>query len=414
MPGRTMEQAIQILAKLMKCDEGQAKLFIQKAPIPLKKTMPLDMANQYKEKLELTGIECMLKAVEPVNTLSLEEEKPLAPANTGLSMVPESTESDSGLGLVGEPTSTSGGFAAGGLSLVSDGSEEKASPQQGVAAMANAAFTCPKCNLQQEKAEQCVSCGIFFHKYEQQRAMAAGNSGAVLATAGGPDVVDDDYDDDDDDEEITPLTSEEVNKLLKNTYGLLGLTLLFSTFTAYLGLNQDPYSYSRIMVFVVSVILMFATFGLRNSVWGLVSIFAFTGWMGYWMGPIIGFYLEMENGGTIITTAAGMTAMAFFGLSAYVLATKRDFSFMENFLFAGLIVCIIGGLLACFSSIPAMMLAVCAIGVLVFCGYILYDTSQLIHGGETNYIVATVSLYLDVINLFLYLMHILGALSGDD
>ena len=147
---------------------------------------------------------------------------------------------------------------------------------------------------------------------------------------------------------------------------------------------------------------------------GLVSIFAFTGWMGYWIGPTLNFYLKFSNGGTLIALAAGMTATVFFSLSAYAMLSKKDFSFMGSFLFVGLVVLILGFLTMFIANIPGLYLALSAMGVLIFSGYILYDTSRMIHGGETNYIMATVNLYLDIINLFLDLLHLLSAFAGEE
>lgn len=210
------------------------------------------------------------------------------------------------------------------------------------------------------------------------------------------------------------MGSEKVKKLIKNTYNLLGATLVVSAVAAFIGMGQSMEGVSNLMVLIVSLVLLGVTYFTRNSVYGIVSIFAFTGWMGYWIGPVLSFYLTFSNGAELIGTAAGMTAVVFFGLSGYVLLSKRDFSFMGSFLFAGLVVVIAGLLFSLFFNIPGIQLAISCIAVLIFSGYILYDTSEMIHGGETNYIMATVSLYLDIINLFLHLLRILAAFTGED
>ena len=221
-------------------------------------------------------------------------------------------------------------------------------------------------------------------------------------------------DDDEDLDDEVDFGSEEVKKLLKNTYMLLSATLFFSVITAAIGMSQDIANVSGLLIFVISLVLLGITYATRNSVAGLVSIFAFTGWMGYWMGPIISFYLMFENGAELVATAGGLTTLVFLSLSGYVLKSKRDFSFLGSFLFAGLVVVVGGLLISLFFNIPGFVLAISVVGVLVFSGYILYDTSQMIHGGETNYIMATVNLYLDIINLFLHLLRILAALAGED
>lgn len=205
----------------------------------------------------------------------------------------------------------------------------------------------------------------------------------------------------------------EQNKVLRNTYALLSLTLIFSAITAGVSLVLQLPHPGVIISLVGFFGLYFLTAKLRNSVWGLPSIFALTGFMGYTLGPIVGYYLSMPGGGTIVMNAMGMTGIIFLGLSAYVLTTRKSFSFMGGFLMVGMLLAFVASLGAIFFEIPALALAVSAMCVLLMSGFILYETSNIIHGGETNYIMATVSLYISIYNLFTSLLHLLGFLSED-
>jgi modulator of FtsH protease len=160
--------------------------------------------------------------------------------------------------------------------------------------------------------------------------------------------------------------------------------------------------------------LLFATSKFRNSGLGLVSVFALTGFMGYTLGPILNAYLSLANGGQIVTTAMGGTGLIFLGLSGYALASRKDFSFMGGFLMVGILVAFLGGLAAVFLEMPMLSLAVSAMFVLLMSGLILFETSNIIHGGETNYIMATVSLYVSIFNLFTSLLHLLGFMGGEE
>jgi len=160
--------------------------------------------------------------------------------------------------------------------------------------------------------------------------------------------------------------------------------------------------------------LLFATAKFRNSSMGLVFVFALTGFMGYTLGPILNSYLGMANGGQIVMTAMAMTGAIFLGLSGYALVTRKDFSFMGSFLMVGIIVGFLAGLAAVFFSMPALSLTVSAVFVLLMSGLILYETSNIIHGGETNYIMATVTLYVSIFNLFTSLLHLLGFMNGEE
>jgi modulator of FtsH protease len=197
------------------------------------------------------------------------------------------------------------------------------------------------------------------------------------------------------------------NKVLKNTYFLLSLTLLFSAVVAYwsMSLNFRP---GLLMFLIGAYGLMFLTYRLKNSPWGLVTTFAFTGFMGFTLGPILSYYLQLPNGGQLIGNALGLTGVTFLGLSGYALVSRKDFSFLSGFLFAGFIVLVGAMLLGFFTNIAGLQLAISAGFVLFSSAVILYQTSAIIHGGETNYIVATITLYLSIYNLFVSLLNILG------
>lgn len=204
------------------------------------------------------------------------------------------------------------------------------------------------------------------------------------------------------------------NKVLRNTYLLLGMTFIFSALTAYMAMVSGARP-MNILIFIIGTYgLMFLTNVLKNSVWGLVSVFAFTGFMGYTLGPILGFYMSSySNGAQLITTALGGTGLIFFALSGYVLTTKKNFSYLGGFLFVAVMIAFLAMIASIFFQIPALALIISAAFVLISSGLILYQTSEIIHGGETNYISATVSLYVSIYNLFLSLLNLLGAFSGE-
>jgi len=206
----------------------------------------------------------------------------------------------------------------------------------------------------------------------------------------------------------------ERHAVLRNTYALLSLTLLWSAGAALFGTTLGFSLFGFIALIVLGFLALFATLAFRNSGWGLVGIFAFTGIEGMSLGPVLQHYSHLANGPEIIALSAGLTGIIFLGLSGYVLTTKKDFSFLGGFLFSGLLALILLGLVAMFFPMPAMELAMAALGVLIFSGYILYDTSELLSGGETNYIVATLHLYLDILNLFLDLLRLISAVESDD
>ena len=205
------------------------------------------------------------------------------------------------------------------------------------------------------------------------------------------------------------------NKLVRNTYILLSMTLLFSAFTAGLSVVLN-FPYMGPLVTLGGYFgLLFLTTHQRNSAWGLLSVFALTGFMGLTLGPMINAYMSYySNGAQLVMTAMGGTGVIFLGLSGYALTTRKDFSFMGGFIMVGVLVAFLGGIGAMIFSLPALALAVSAMFILLMSGFILYHTSAMVHGGETNYIMATVSLYIAIYNLFVSLLHILGAFGGDD
>ncbi|HQU89250.1 MAG TPA: Bax inhibitor-1/YccA family protein [Denitromonas sp.] len=203
------------------------------------------------------------------------------------------------------------------------------------------------------------------------------------------------------------------NKVIRNTYMLLSVTLLFSALTAGVSMALALPHPGMIITLVGYFGLLFLTSKLRNSAGGILAVFALTGFMGYTLGPIISHYLNMPNGTQTVMTAMGATGAIFLGLSAYALTTRKDFSYMGGFLMVGIIVAFLAGLGAIFFSIPALSLTVSAAFVLLMSGLILYETSNIIHGGETNYIMATVTLFVSIFNLFTSLLHLLGFMNDD-
>ncbi len=204
------------------------------------------------------------------------------------------------------------------------------------------------------------------------------------------------------------------NKVLKNTYMLLGMTLLFSAATAGMSMAMGLGQGAALVLMLVGFGLLFVVNRTADSSKGLIAIFAFTGVMGASIGPMLNYYLAMPNGPSLVMQALGGTAVVFFGLSAYALTTRKDFSYMGGFLMVGLLVAVVAMIANIFLNIPALSLTISAAIVMIMSGLILFDTSRIINGGETNYIRATVSLYLDIYNLFIHLLHLLTAFSGDD
>ena len=207
----------------------------------------------------------------------------------------------------------------------------------------------------------------------------------------------------------------EVNQVLRNTYALLAMTLLFSAGTAALSMALDLPHPGIIITMAGYFGLLFLTSKFSNSAWGILFVFALTGFMGLTLGPILNFYIHsIHNGGQLVMTALGGTGLIFFGLSAYALVSRKDFSFMGGMLMAGILVAFLASLATLFFPMPGLQIAVSAMFILLMSGMILFQTSEIIHGGENNYILATVTLYVSIFNLFLSLLQILGIFGGDD
>lgn len=204
----------------------------------------------------------------------------------------------------------------------------------------------------------------------------------------------------------------QTNKLVKNTYILLSVTLMFSAVTAFTSIAlQASFGTAFVATLVGIGLLWFVLPKTANSATGIPVLFGITGLLGFGLGPIIGHYLTVNP--SIVMTALGGTGAIFLGLSGYALTTRKDFSFMGGFLMVGLVVVIGAAILNIFFAMPAVFLAINAAIVMIMSGLILYQTSALIHGGETNYIMATAGLFLSILNLFTALLHLLGVL-GDD
>jgi len=204
------------------------------------------------------------------------------------------------------------------------------------------------------------------------------------------------------------------NKVIRNTYSLLSMTLMFSALTAGASMALNLPHPGLILTLVGYFGLLFLTSKFRDTGLGLAFVFALTGFMGYTLGPILNAYMGMANGAQIVTTAMAGTGAIFLGLSGYALTSRKDFSFMGGFLVTGILVAFLAGLGAMVFEMPGLSLAVSAMFVLLMSGLILYETSNIIHGGETNYIMATVTLYVSIFNLFTSLLHLLGFMSGDE
>ncbi len=204
----------------------------------------------------------------------------------------------------------------------------------------------------------------------------------------------------------------QTNKVIRNTYILLSMTLLFSAVTAFIGVATGASFGMALGANILAIVLLwFVLPRTANSASGIPVIFAFTGLLGYGLGPLLSYYLAMNP--EIVMVAMGGTGAIFLALSGYALTTRKDFSFMAGFLMVGIFVVLGASLLNIFLGIPALALAVSAAVILVMSGLILFQTSAIIHGGETNYIMATASLFLSILNIFTALLQILGAFSDD-
>lgn len=204
------------------------------------------------------------------------------------------------------------------------------------------------------------------------------------------------------------------NKVIRNTYMLLTMTLVTSAITAFAAMKANAGLVNPILMLVVFIGFPFIIYKFRNSAIALLLTFVFTGFMGYVLGPILNLYLGLANGPQIVTGALGTTAVMFLGLSGYALTTQRDFSFMRGFLFIGFLVMLGAIVLNLFLQIPALSLTISSAMVLLISAAILYDTSRMVNGGETNYILMTVSLYANIYVLFIHLLNLFAFFSGRD
>ena len=212
----------------------------------------------------------------------------------------------------------------------------------------------------------------------------------------------------------TQVEQQEVSRVLRNTYGLLAMTLAFSGVVAYFAQQMNAKPLGFVVMLVGFYGLFFLAAKLRNSPWGLLVAFALTGFMGYSLGPMLNRYLDMPNGSEVVSSAFAMTALVFCGLSAYVLTTRKDMSFLAGFITAGFFVLLGAVAASFFFEISGLQLAISAGFVLFSSACILFQTSAIIQGGERNYIMATISLYISIYNLFVSLLQILGVVSSND
>ncbi len=217
----------------------------------------------------------------------------------------------------------------------------------------------------------------------------------------------------------TGTVATEQNKVLRNTYMMLAMTMIPTIIGAFIGLSVN-FSFmaehpvmGALLMFGAMMGLLFAVSALRNSVWGIVALLGFTFVAGVFLGPILQVALHLKNGAQLVGMAAGGTGLIFFTLATIATVTKKDFSFMGKFLFIGVVLLVVASLANLFFAIPALSLTISAIAVLIFSAYILYDISQIVNGGETNYVMATMGLYLDIYNIFVNLLSLLMAFSGE-
>jgi len=211
---------------------------------------------------------------------------------------------------------------------------------------------------------------------------------------------------------ITRESALSTNKVLRNTYALLSVTLIFSAFAAIASTFMNiGYGASMACSFGALALIWFVLPRTANSAAGIAVVFAFTGLLGFGLGPVLNHYLNMANGAEIIATAMGGTAIIFLGLSGYALTTQRDFSFLGGFLFAGIIVLVLASIASFFLQMPGLNLAISAAAIMIFSGFLLFETSRIVNGGETNYVLATSSIFLSIYNIFTSLLHLLGIAS---
>jgi modulator of FtsH protease len=215
--------------------------------------------------------------------------------------------------------------------------------------------------------------------------------------------------------------SQEAGKVLRNTYAMLSLTLLFSALMAGVSMAIDaPYGLSLVCSLVALGMLWFVLPRVGHSMAGIYVVFAVTGLLGFGLGPVLNMYVRgFANGGQLIMMAFGMTGTVFIGLSMYAVRSRRDFSFMGGFLASGILLAFVLSIAVLVASMLGYQLQPLALGVstmfaLLMCGLILYQTGEIVNGGETSYVMATVTLYVSIYNLFTSLLHLLGFASGDD
>mgnify|MGYP003574502530 FL=1 len=205
----------------------------------------------------------------------------------------------------------------------------------------------------------------------------------------------------------------QTNKLIKNTYMLLSMTLIFSGIMAFLSIAMNASFGIAFGATILGIVMLwFVLPRTQNSSAGIPVIFGITGLLGFGLGPMLSYYISVNP--SIVMVAMGGTGAIFLGLSGYALTTRKDFSFMGGFIFVGMLVAIGAMVANIFLGIPALALAVSAAVIMIMSGFILFQTSAMIHGGETNYIAATAGLFLSILNIFTSLLHILGAFGGDD
>jgi modulator of FtsH protease len=210
------------------------------------------------------------------------------------------------------------------------------------------------------------------------------------------------------------LTPSESSRVLRNTYALLSATLLFSAAVAAVSTTAQWPAPGLVLTLIGYFGLLFAVHRLRNSAWGLLAVFGLTGFMGYTLGPLLSKVMTLPGGGQVVAMALGATGAVFLALSAWVLISRRDFSFMGGLLFAGMVVALLAGIAAALLQIPTLGLIVSAMVALLSAGLILVETSRIVHGGETNYVLATVGLYVSIFNLFTSLLSLLGMGGSDE
>ena len=219
----------------------------------------------------------------------------------------------------------------------------------------------------------------------------------------------------------TPIgaIATEQNRVLRNTYMMLALTMIPTIIGAFVGTSinfsfmaEHPIM-GALLMFGAMLGMLFAVSALRNSVWGIAALLGFTLVAGVFLGPILQVALHLKNGAQLVGMAAGGTGIIFFSLATIATVTKRDFSFMGKFLFIGLTLLIVASLANLFFQVPALSLTISAIAVMIFSAYILFDISRIVHGGETNYLMATLALYMDIYNIFISLLQLLMAFSGE-